>query len=114
MSLTASSTNTTPITGSSSQWPVISARIASAPPSASEPVSPMKICAGCALNHRKPSTAPTVVKAKRTMKSCSCPTAITPNEAIAIAAVPPARLSSPSVMPTEITVEKTTTAAITI
>ena len=39
-------TNTTPITGTSSHQPVISATTASAPPSGSEPVSPMKMRAG--------------------------------------------------------------------
>jgi hypothetical protein len=41
------------------------ATVPSNPPSASEPVSPMKICAGGALNHRKPSPAP--IKAEQTM-----------------------------------------------
>ena len=43
---------------SSSVW-VITASPAIAPPSPSEPVSPMKIVAGNALNHRKPTQAPT-------------------------------------------------------
>ena len=38
---------------------VITASPAIAPPSPSEPVSPMKIVAGNALNHRKPTQAPT-------------------------------------------------------
>ncbi len=37
---------------------VATAIVPSRPPSASEPVSPMKIAAGGALNHRKPSPAP--------------------------------------------------------
>ena len=37
---------------------VATAMVPSRPPSASEPVSPMKICAGGALNHRKPMPAP--------------------------------------------------------
>ena len=39
------------------------ARPASAPPSASEPVSPMKIWAGDAFHHRKPKHAPTIAAA---------------------------------------------------
>ena len=38
---------------------VITASPAIAPPRPSEPVSPMKIVAGNALNHRKPTHAPT-------------------------------------------------------
>ena len=38
---------------------VMTASPAIAPPSPSEPVSPMKIVAGNALNHRKPTQAPT-------------------------------------------------------
>ena len=36
----------------------MSAMTASVAPSASAPESPMKICAGWTLNHRKPSSAP--------------------------------------------------------
>ena len=43
---------------SSSVW-VITAIAAIAPPSPSDPVSPMKIDAGNELNHRKPTQAPT-------------------------------------------------------
>ena len=42
---------------------VITAIPAIAPPSPSEPVSPMKIVAGNALNHRKPMHAPTTHEA---------------------------------------------------
>ena len=43
---------------SSSSVRVVMARPASAPPRASEPVSPMKILAGEAFHHRKPKQAP--------------------------------------------------------
>jgi len=43
---------------STSVW-VITAVAAMAPPSPSDPVSPMKIAAGNELNHRKPTLAPT-------------------------------------------------------
>ncbi len=36
------------------------ARAASAPPRPSEPVSPMKICAGDVFHQRKPMSAPTM------------------------------------------------------
>ena len=49
-----------PMSGSSRIWPVISAVTASVAPSASAPESPMKICAGWALNQRKPSSAPMI------------------------------------------------------
>ena len=40
------------------------ATVPSAAPSASEPVSPMKTSAGCALNQRNPSEAPTIAAQK--------------------------------------------------
>ena len=51
-------TKTSPMSGSSSTWPVMTAVTASVAPSASEPESPMKICAGWTLNQRKASRAP--------------------------------------------------------
>ncbi len=51
---TVSRTNRPPRMISSSSVRVRIARPASAPPSASEPVSPMKIAAGEAFHHRKP------------------------------------------------------------
>ena len=44
-----------------------SAKTAITPPMASEPVSPMKICAGKELYHRKPTSAPTSAAAKTTI-----------------------------------------------
>ncbi len=41
---------------------LIATAIAPSMPSASEPVSPMKICAGGALNQRKPTPAPMSVR----------------------------------------------------
>ena len=43
---------------SSSSVRVVIARPTIAPPSASEPVSPMKICAGEAFHHKNPTQAP--------------------------------------------------------
>ncbi len=57
--LSASTTKIPPRMMSSSSVFVITASPAIAPPSPSEPVSPMKIVAGKALNHRKPTQAPT-------------------------------------------------------
>ena len=55
----ASITKIPPITISSTSVLVITASAAIAPPSPSEPVSPMKIDAGNELNQRKPTHAPT-------------------------------------------------------
>ena len=54
-----------PITISSTSVLVITAMPAIAPPSPSEPVSPMKIAAGNELNHRKPTQAPTRQRAEQ-------------------------------------------------
>src|SRR5262245_30360673 len=54
-----SSTNTPQTTGSSSSCLIRIATVPSAPPSASEPTSPMKTSAGCAFHQRKPRLAPT-------------------------------------------------------
>src|SRR5262249_24245546 len=55
---TASSTNNPPTIPSTTSCLVATAIAPSMPPSASEPVSPMKTDAGGALNQRKPSPAP--------------------------------------------------------
>ena len=55
----ASITKIPPSRISSTSVLVITARPAIAPPSPSEPVSPMKMLAGKLLNHRKPMQAPT-------------------------------------------------------
>ena len=60
---TVSRTNSPPRMTSSSSVRVRIARPATAPPSASEPVSPMKILAGAAFHHRKPTHAPAVAAA---------------------------------------------------
>ena len=57
------STNSPPSSSSSSSVLVTMARPASTPPSASDPVSPMKILAGGAFHHRKPVHAPITVAA---------------------------------------------------
>src|SRR6185503_10686225 len=58
----ASMTNTPPTRKSSSSCLVAQATTPSAPPSGSEPESPMKTCAGWLLNHRKPSVAPSIAE----------------------------------------------------
>ena len=54
----ASTTNTPPITTSSSSVRVTIDRPATRPPSANEPVSPMKMRAGAAFHQRKPMQPP--------------------------------------------------------
>jgi hypothetical protein len=54
----ASITKTPPMITSSSSCLVQMAAVPSAPPIASEPVSPMNTLAGWQLNHRKPKAAP--------------------------------------------------------
>ncbi len=54
----ASSTKTPPAMTSASSWCTQIAITAKAPPSASDPVSPMKTRAGWQLNQRKPSPLP--------------------------------------------------------
>jgi len=56
-------TNSPPSRASSTSVRVRMANPASAPPSASEPVSPMKIFAGEAFHHRKPKHAPVIAAA---------------------------------------------------
>ena len=58
MTETVSTTNRPPTIISTISCLVATATAPSAPPSASEPVSPMNTAAGGALNHRKPSPAP--------------------------------------------------------
>src|SRR5581483_3874995 len=55
----ASMTNTPPTIGSSSSCLMRMATVPSAPPSASDPTSPMKMSAGYELYQRKPRLAPT-------------------------------------------------------
>ena len=71
--------------------------IAKAPPSASEPVSPINTFAGFALKIKKPSNAPVTANANNAISACSLNSAITPNAANAIDAVPATRPSKPSV-----------------
>jgi hypothetical protein len=56
---TASQTNTPPTITSVSGCCTMNAMIPMSPPSASEPVSPIKSSAGCELNQRNASPAPT-------------------------------------------------------
>ena len=64
-------TNRPPSSTSRSSVRVTIARPAIAPPSASDPVSPMKICAGDAFHHRKPKHAPTIAAANTATSSGS-------------------------------------------
>ena len=108
----ASATNTIPITGSSSQCPVISATVASEAPSGSAPVSPMNSEAGWTLYQRNPSNAPTTVNENVARNSWPCRNAITAYAANATAAVPPSSPSSPSVIETAVVVAITVAIAI--
>jgi hypothetical protein len=58
ITLTASATKRPPTIASTISCLVATAIAPSAPPSASEPVSPMNTAAGGALYHRKPSPPP--------------------------------------------------------
>ena len=69
ITLSASTTKMPPSRISRISVFVMIASPAIAPPSASEPVSPMKIVAGNALNHRKPTQAPTR-QADSSARSC--------------------------------------------
>ena len=64
-------TNRPPSSSSSRSVRVTMARPASAPPRASEPVSPMKILAGGAFHHRKPKQAPITAPATTAASSGS-------------------------------------------
>ena len=55
--------------GRSSSLRITIAKMAMMPPSVRLPVSPMKICAGNELNHRKPAVAPMKAAAKTTSSS---------------------------------------------
>ena len=54
MSWTVSSTNTSPMTGSSITWPVMSAETASVAPSPSAPESPMNTSRGMHVEPQEP------------------------------------------------------------
>ncbi len=108
--VTASITNTPPMKTSSTSVSVRIASVAIAPPSAIEPVSPMNISAGNALNQRNPITPPISAAATIAMSRYSSLRAATVSaeriqsiDAIArsviseIAHVPAARPSIPSV-----------------
>src|ERR1700688_1940072 len=60
----ASITNTPPINGSSNSCLMITATVPIAPPSASDPTSPINTSAGCALYHRNPIDDPTIAPQK--------------------------------------------------
>ena len=56
---------------SSTSCLISTATTAMAPPSPSDPTSPMKISAGCALYQRKPRLAP-VIEPQKIVSSCVC------------------------------------------
>ena len=60
ITLSASSRNIPPINGSRSSCRITTATVPIAPPSASDPTSPMKTSAGWALYQRNPIEAPTI------------------------------------------------------
>ena len=112
MSLSASMTNTAPITGSTSHWPVINATTARLDPSASAPVSPMITIAGCALYQRKPRFAPAMMNANAATNCWPWMNAMTPYAMNASSVVPPASASSPSLIATAVVVPTITATAI--
>jgi phospho-N-acetylmuramoyl-pentapeptide-transferase len=71
MTDSAMRTKRPPTSTSSSSVRLVMARPASAPPSASEPVSPMKILAGDAFHHRNPKQAPMIAAATTARSSGS-------------------------------------------
>ena len=91
MSDSVSMTKIRPISGSTRIWPVMRAMTASVAPSDSDPASPMMICAGWTLNHRKPSSAP-MISAHRSAIwgwAGTLSSAMIRNETNANASVPP-------------------------
>src|SRR4051794_40652678 len=109
---TASSTNSPPMMASAISCLVATATEPSKPPNASEPVSPMKIEAGGALNQRKPkpppitaphntasSPGPATKRSCRESESTALPTtpAKKPKQPVAIITGTKARPSGPSV-----------------
>src|SRR5579859_2059078 len=129
MTESASSTKIPPINGSNSSCLMMIATVPIAPPSASDPTSPIKISAGCALYQRKPRLAPTIAPQKivnsatcgmicssRYYDNLACPLTYvsTVSAPAAITVQPIARPSNPSVRftalvdPTSTTITKTT------
>ena len=76
---------------------VMMAMQASAEPSASDPVSPMKMSAGYALNHKKPTHAPAMVAANTAIGSIFSRYAIAAMTIMTTMTVPAAKPSRPSV-----------------
>ena len=104
----ASITKMPPSSTSSSSVLVITARPAIAPPRPSEPVSPMKIVAGKALNHRKPMQPPTRQPATIARSHSPVMKVMATYASRTIAAHPAARPSRPSVRLTALVVPATT------
>ena len=88
----------------------VTARVA---PRARDPESPMKIWAGWTLNHRNPSSAPMMIahRMPRFTWFGTLSRAMSMNATKAIATVPPARPSRPSVMLTPLAVATIANAA---
>tara|TARA_Y100000590_G_C15227927_1_gene828918 strand:+ start:385 stop:606 length:222 start_codon:yes stop_codon:yes gene_type:complete len=59
-----SNTNNPPMIANTISCFVIIERVPNPPPNDKDPVSPIKTFAGGALNHKKPSAAPTIVPQK--------------------------------------------------
>ena len=97
-----------PSSTSSSSVFVITASPATAPPRPSEPVSPMKIVAGKALNHKNPMQPPTRHPASIARSYSPVMNVIAMYASSTIAAQPAARPSSPSVRLTALVVPATT------
>ena len=114
MSLSAESTNISPIIGIYKILPENNAKHAMNPPSANEPVSPIKIFAGNVLTAKKARTPPaTANAATERLDCCGSPinATIAPKNSKYTKLVPPARPSRPSVKLTELTTAKITTIA---
>ena len=93
----ASATNRPPMMMTTNSVLVTTARHPSAMPRASEPVSPMKMSAGCELNQRKPMQAPASAPANRAGSSTPARKAMAAMTSMTTMTVPAAKPSSPSV-----------------
>ena len=104
----ASMTKTPPTITSKNSVFVITATAANAPPKASDPVSPIKTLAGCALYRKKPRQAP--ASAAQKIARCGLPKymAITAYASAATVVVPAAKPSRPSVRLTAFVVPTST------
>ena len=86
MSDKASITNIAPIIAKSISCFAATAMVPNKPPSANEPVSPMKILAGAALNHRKAMQPPMTAEINTVISPMSVRGAILNSEEMAVPA----------------------------